>query len=1402
MIAGALALPAGAEARPRSPLGLTETLTALTRLDLGGILTGRKQPFDEVKTVTCPLTQGLVDALKPVLGGSIGTLETIGCGDNAVDYQFATKLKTPTGEIVRKQLALVAVPTKLNVDADPEPDVVGTISVISLEKFEIRIERLPGEKSELPLQIEALIDDPLNGGIPRDHINVGYDARGSRAPQRWTATAELPKTAAGTTDIDVRVTQTGAGPELTTLGGLYDGTADHRTSPMGARLKYAPAPSLSRMGLSIGQTRTVVRAGSGTPTTLEAQAELVDGATRKDIGVTVGPLPESLQVAFDDLGPDKRKIDYRASAPVKDVAATYVDSTGGKVATKVVARARDLPTGMTVEQTSARSGTFAATGGTLGSIEAGFANGDPQLLTEDHPYVNVRTGGAVESFAGRIDDLRSASFDAADGIVADLQLGTGPRKPLHAVVDTPDLDVDATVSDLPRHVGLRFAPATGTIDYDAFGETIQKIAAKATSPKPLVGRATRVEGQITGLPPKADITLTPGGSGIDLGTTAPVGQVEALLSSGPDGGLKPGELGADIVDTKDRFVAHARVKGLQAAKVAIDKDAQGAFSGFRGDLRLATQPVVLRYSGDDDLRASATIEDLPRHILVGFAPTTGAISYDAFGETVQRIAVEASSSKPLIDRAKRVEGEIRGLPPKADITVTPGGSGIELQADAPIGQVEALLSSGPDGGLQPDETGADIVDTPASFVAHARVKGLREARVGITKGPEQQPDGSTKPAMKKLDGGLKLAAQPIVVRYAGDGIAVDADLSTIPDSVHLVFDKTAGALTYDGSAPIGSIGAKVDATTPLFGDAKRIDARIDRLPKTVTIGFKPADGSDGIDVTTDDKVGMVKAKVTDGTTPAPDLADGQSKVAMRRFPGQFAVAAQLFEVKGGRFGLTTYVPDATKPTETAKRISGQLHLDPLPDGSRQDVDLDIQADTPDDAVAAPLTMTGRIEDIPNDLDLKLDAAKLDYTASSTIPRLDIDARNLPQGTPGQDLKGKPQNVKATVRDVPAHFVVDLKDVEVTPDAPLGRIDFEIWDSGDARPALPEDGRNKVDLDKRDGVLHVQGRLLAGLTHAKLTLPAGSGGPGDKTAVKTGFAADPAPLDVTLHGGTSDEPSDVELNASELKTSQEFELLDWTGLRVDWRAAQPGTDVQLKVAGKDVGTNLDIPDLPSNASICVGGDQQCSTDVRRGFKVNGKQVTVPTDASIQTAANGTLHIGGWICLPPTNKDGDRNGDVYGSCLDHSARNRVELDQVELMDTTFAVYSGDTVERNDDGDGPEEDELLKVHLRTDAFGVLARSIVIRNTTAGKLNIIRAGWGKNGDGVYVRRGPSLRTKSPGAVFRWLADLSGIPNTEFREGQLSCEQGDVVATVQLPVLGTTDVLPAAEAVLGDVCY
>lgn len=1158
-----------------------------------GLLTGDRQPLDSAGRLVCEPGQ--------TVGGYLPGGEPVSqaaCAIPALDYQFVTRLrKAGGGEIVRRHTALVNVPTALDVDDDLSPDVIATLQVLSLSEFSLKIDRMLTEFSELPLKIEAIVDDPTGGALPREKINVGYDARDSRAPSTWKATATLPDDGSDAlTTLNIVKDVIGTGATITTVGGLFNGDSLKRKDPMGGTIAYTPVPARATLGLTLG-SHMEVRAGANVPVGVKARAEIVGGPREQLVDVELGGLPQSLRVRLEEPATNQRIVTYAASAGVPSLDATYSDSVGGTLATKVVAKASGLPTGMVLNQTGARAATFQASGGTLGSVEVGYANGEPRLLDAAHPYARIFDDGTLKSYAGRIDALQSASVDATTKISGELQLGPAPRKPFRALVDMPGRHIDGIVKNLPRHLKVLYDADGGVIDYDAFGETIDDIVLDAGQSTPFFGRVKRIHGQIAALPPRATVNIKPNAGGFKLETSAPIGSVEALLSSGPDASLPAGQLGAQVEDLADRFTAFARVKGLQ-----------------------------------------------------------------------------------LVD---------------------------------------------------------------------------------VTTGPGQA-----------VAGHVKLASTPLRVRHVRSGQTIDASLSPIPTDMTVRFDPAAGKVGYDANAPIDAIDATVTADTPLFGRVKRIEARVEKLPNVVTIGFKPAAGS-GVAFSANPAVGMIQAELTDGAADATALPAGRSGVVMKDVPSEFSLFGRLFSVS------------AASVTTAGSKLDASLTTAALANNELQDLDLDVTFDTPGDAVAAPARIVGFVQDLPTTLSLAQHGSKTTYDASSAVPKVTLDARNLPGGSSGGTLDGALHNAVVGLTGVPTHFeIVQSPAAGVTANGAFTRADVEAWDHGPRKAPFPEDGRNKVALNTRDGRLHVQARVFA---LSKVLL-----GTSSTTSVETAFGSAPAPLDIAVDGGTGSEPVDLDVGVSELPLSSTFTLSRLLGMKLGWNAATPGTDVTVKLSSKDVGADLAISDLPSFVDICLGGGlSQCSPKAPSLFQAGADQWVLPNSFTAVTDANGTISMGGKVCLPPTDDDGealDPPGTVYGACLDGTSPNRIEIDNLRLKRQRLEFASGDTTNEDEDGD-PLEDDLLKLWVEGDSNGIRVDNLLVRNDTSDSATIVRAGH--NG---------GLPLRNSGDHFFLLADLSGIPNTEIRHNQIECDDLDV--KVDLPILGLTDVLPfPGELVLGDIC-
>ncbi|MGH2901214.1 MAG: hypothetical protein ACRDMZ_21235, partial [Solirubrobacteraceae bacterium] len=367
---------------------------------------------------------------------------------------------------------------------------------------------------------------------------------------------------------------------------------------------------------------------------------------------------------------------YAASATVPSLDATYADTVGGALQTKVVAKASAIPTGMVLNQTAARAATFTATGGTLGSVEVGYAsNGEPKLLAVGHPYARVFESGALRSYAGRIDALQSASFDATTKITGELQLGPEPRKTFRALVDMPaGRHIDATVNKLPRHLKLLYDADGGLIDYNAFGETIDDITVDAQQDAVFFGRVKRIHARIETLPSQATVNIKPNGGGFKLDTNNPIGKVEALLTSGPDASLPANELGAQVEDLASRFTAFARVLGVRLVEVTT-----GPGDAVAGHVKLSSQALHVRYLKDGQT-IDSRLSPVPSDMTVSLDPAAGKVDYVA-NAGIDSIDATIDATTALFGRARHIRARVEQLPSVVSIGLKPAtGSGVSFSA--------------------------------------------------------------------------------------------------------------------------------------------------------------------------------------------------------------------------------------------------------------------------------------------------------------------------------------------------------------------------------------------------------------------------------------------------------------------------------------------------------------------------------------------------------------------------------------------------------------------------------------------------------------------------------------------------------------------------------------------------
>lgn len=869
----------------------------------------------------CPPPPGLSALINPVPI----PLDAVGCALGAADVEVLTQFKRADGSmLVRRHLTLIGVPALVNADADVLPDLVVTPTIRNIHQFGLRIERLMTETGTLPVSVELIVDDPTAGGaLPRDQIHFGYDARDTRAPRLFHSVIDIGEEANG--DPRVRIdNEAGYGMStprpLTVVGGLFDGESLDRSDPLGGRLTYSPMPPSSSLDLGIGE-RYRVGLGASQPVALDAEVEMVTGANEKRATAHLAPLPKSLEASYvPGATADQRTVTITSSATVADVDLGYRETDGGTPKLGAVLHATDLPTQVTVRQTAERAGSV-ETDGAFGSVEFGLADGDPVLGTADGPYVNLVDDGTHSSVAARVDGLRRASVDATDAIVADLEVTPAGRKPVAIDVVRPGLTVTGSVADLPEHMTLNADLDGPVVSYDGHGQGIDDIAIEAVSDEPLFARATDLRAHVTGLPAafvfevrKRHVEPSPGVvvlDGVEVTSSAPIGTVELEADDG-GASVLPAGTGATYVDTPARFAVAARVTDFERVSLLnrIGGWTELGTTLGAGPFHVKVQTNDPAVAGDA-LLVEGDILDLPHVLDARVRPPSethdGAFELDA-SDGIEAIDVRVEPQLPLLQRDGAdpdvaVIG-LEGVPAEleADIVATDAGASITL--DHAVGEVEALLTSGPAGviGDDEDDSGAYLRVLDDQFVAMGRLSGVTR---------------------------LEFAADPILVDVATaqpQPFSIDARIddptdsmptATITGAIHdlpssLTFSELGDGFLWEAQDPITSLtldAANLPGGAPNDGGVHFADLEIDQIPESFRI--RAGGDTSGVEVIGPGAIGRIAAQVSDAEHPLLGSFEGSDNAvvlegldAVGDIPPTFTAFVRIHDLRKAHYTST------------------------------------------------------------------------------------------------------------------------------------------------------------------------------------------------------------------------------------------------------------------------------------------------------------------------------------------------------------------------------------------------------------------------------------------------------------------------------------------------------------------
>lgn len=345
--------------------------------------------------------------------------------------------ETESQGLRRSHHAHFNVPALLDVDAQPGPDVVATLSLAG-SGVNLSVRRLalaPLLAPALPLKLEAVVQDPR--GNSTQAFAFGYDALAGTAPADYSETITVIGSGSDTA-LEGNVGTSGAGATLAVTGELFEpGPDGSRTQSQRARLDLTPVPASTTLSIRTGGT-VMFGLGASTPTVATVTAEDLRATSGPALVATIQQLPGDLRLQLTESN-GTRRLAYSASAPVARISADARNLPLPGRARQLALALEDLPLSMTLDL-GAEGSSFDldAQGATLGRLEA---------VITSAPVENVPA-----SFDGvLLKDLPDRSVLGAR--ISGLKRVTGSQNPLSVFLDS--------VAGRPFRAELRAQPAPG-----------------------------------------------------------------------------------------------------------------------------------------------------------------------------------------------------------------------------------------------------------------------------------------------------------------------------------------------------------------------------------------------------------------------------------------------------------------------------------------------------------------------------------------------------------------------------------------------------------------------------------------------------------------------------------------------------------------------------------------------------------------------------------------------------------------------------------------------------------------------------------------------------------------------------------------------------------------------------
>lgn len=776
-------------------------------------------------------------------------------------------------------------------------------------------------------------------------------------------------------------------------------------------------------------------------------------------------LPADVTVGFDQaagkLTFSGREADGETPKGIDDASLTVRSASPllGR-ATRLDLGVKRLAPDVTVELANGGNGAKVTASEKIEELTLGATSGadavDVAGTLSTPQGVVLRDTAAEFTLAARLLDLETIDVGlSGDDVGLESRLRSTPFRVL---VESPDLNADARIEDLPAHTTLRADLGAGALTLDGHGDGVDRLSIGVASATPLFGRATRLGAAITDLPSKVSVALdaTGGGATVVAGDDgdAAIGSLELLATDGatdiPAPLADPAVQGAIYRDRAgEPFVLAARVRQLR--KLA---------AGFSGDVGLEARTAGGPFAIDidtDEIGARADVLDLPANAKLGLRLEDGAIQFDgtdADGQDqgIDLLTLEARLAEPILGDGNRIRARIEKLPAHVTLGFAQDAGGASLSASEPIELIE--IQAWEDGKPAPDlpaDQGAILRDREGGdFELAARVRKLKTLELDTADAVRLRTETA---------GGVFTAD------IDTEAIRAQATIDQLPTVLDLGLDLENGQVTYAGAAPVDRISVAIGSDEPVFLGGTDFSVDFLRVPTQfgLTIG---QDLDQSIKLESSQPIGQIDVRASSPDRDAPVIPEGEAGALLDSTDGQLGLALRVFDLQKLEVNTEPIALEATMRPDTPFRVDAKLDAPAPGEGEPVDPDappLHVEADI----LNLPQTFRVALGDINPAGSATSGGTQLTYQASSIVDRIRIKAG-------GVALLEGADGVEADLASVPQSFTLALPEQpETGPKPPLASLNVGGGQAiGELRLAagsrqLPATGQPK-DLFSYDG----------------------------------------------------------------------------------------------------------------------------------------------------------------------------------------------------------------------------------------------------------------------------------------------------------------------------------------------